>query len=204
MDATSAPSCDLTTAICDYTNKYSTLVTYSCLDQLGATKAERKAATTDYMALSNVWEFVYDFIPMYSGPIDNSTGLGLTRAKQLAKFDTIWRGDGLPTILGDDLDLRCDQVTKYSMKKREFCITKDGFWSRTTAIICSTVSVSSRRPSATPSWIQLGAPPSSRYRCPLGITVPSVNSSRFAFKNGGSCIQMMAFVRMRNVEFCLI
>lgn len=33
---------------------------------------------------------------MYNGPIDNSTGLGLTRSKQLAKFDTIWRGDGLP------------------------------------------------------------------------------------------------------------
>eukprot|EP01046_Picozoa_sp_COSAG06_P051416 COSAG06_NODE_8379_length_2190_cov_492.217121_1_plen_49_part_10 len=39
-----------------YTSKYNTHVTYSCLDQLGSTRAERVAATQKYMDLSNeVW-----------------------------------------------------------------------------------------------------------------------------------------------------
>jgi len=55
-----------------YTSKYNTHVTYSCLDQLGSTRAERVAATQKYMDLSNeVWSILYDLIPLYDGPIDN-------------------------------------------------------------------------------------------------------------------------------------
>jgi hypothetical protein len=119
MDRSYGPTCDLNTAMCQYTSKYNTHVTYSCLDQLGSTRAERVAATQKYMDLSNeVWSILYDLIPLYDGPIDNRTGLALARSEQLHTFDTIWRGDGLPTILGDDGDLRCDQDNGYYMYPR--------------------------------------------------------------------------------------
>eukprot|EP01043_Picozoa_sp_COSAG02_P051912 COSAG02_NODE_5523_length_4260_cov_2.021629_2_plen_1094_part_01 len=116
MDPDSGPTCDLNTAMCHYTNKYGIPVTYSCLDQLGATKEERVAATKEYMDLSNEgWSILYDIIPFYDGPVDNRTGLALARSEQLRTFDSIWRGDGLPTIIGDDNDLRCDSTAGYYM-----------------------------------------------------------------------------------------
>eukprot|EP01045_Picozoa_sp_COSAG04_P007403 COSAG04_NODE_386_length_15303_cov_3.425151_7_plen_1858_part_00 len=108
MDPTSGVTCDLTSANCYYTNKYNTPVSYNCLEQLGSTTQERRGAQEKYMALESVWDWVWDVIPLYSGPIDNSTGLPEARAQQLRTFDTMWRGDGLPVLEGDDGGEFCD------------------------------------------------------------------------------------------------
>ena len=101
MDPSSGVTCDLATANCHYIDKYNARVSYNCLDQLGSTTEERAGASKEYMELESIWDWLLDVIPMVTGPLDPSTGLPRARAAQMAKFDTMWRGDGLPVLEGD-------------------------------------------------------------------------------------------------------